>query len=55
VTGCHLGLTTEGGTKGVGESTTRAVVVASVLVIFSDFVLTKLLWVIEHARRTGQI
>ena len=41
--GCHVGLQTRGGTQGVGRSTTRAVVVASVLVIAVDFFLTPLL------------
>jgi phospholipid/cholesterol/gamma-HCH transport system permease protein len=41
--GCHVGMRTRGGTQGVGLSTTRAVVVASVLVIAVDFFLTPLL------------
>jgi phospholipid/cholesterol/gamma-HCH transport system permease protein len=41
--GCHLGLSTRGGTQGVGVSTTRAVVLASVLILASDFFMTKLL------------
>ncbi len=52
-TGCYMGLTTSGGTQGVGNSTTRAVVVASVLVVFFDFILTKILWMIENAIRGG--
>jgi phospholipid/cholesterol/gamma-HCH transport system permease protein len=39
--GCYYGMTTRGGTQGVGRSTTQAVVVSSVLIIFSDFVLSK--------------
>jgi len=39
--GCYQGLTTLGGTRGVGISTTRAVVVSSVLVLLSDLLLTK--------------
>jgi phospholipid/cholesterol/gamma-HCH transport system permease protein len=54
-TGCYMGLNTEGGTQGVGDSTTRSVVTASVLVVFFDFVLTKLLWLVEHAFRAGQV
>jgi phospholipid/cholesterol/gamma-HCH transport system permease protein len=54
-TGCYMGLTTTGGTQGVGNSTTRAVVTASVLVVFFDFVLTKLLWMIENAIRGGTL
>lgn len=41
--GCSVGLSTTGGTEGVGRATTRAVVAASVGVLVSDFFLTKLL------------
>jgi len=41
--GCHVGLATEGGTVGVGRATTRAVVIASIVVLVADFFLTKLL------------
>ena len=41
--GCHMGLQTTGGTQGVGLSTTRSVVVASVLILSSDFFMTKIL------------
>src|SRR5262245_7432376 len=41
--GCYMGLTTTGGTQGVGVATTRSVVVASVLILASDFFMTKLL------------
>ncbi len=40
---CHKGLTTKGGTVGVGISTTQAVVLSSICVIISDFFLSKLL------------
>ena len=40
--GCYKGLTARGGTQGVGRATTQAVVVASVLIIAADVVLTKL-------------
>ena len=40
---CHVGLRTKGGTQGVGRATTNAVVAASVAVLASDFLLTKLL------------
>lgn len=42
VVACHRGLTTTGGTEGVGRSTTQAVVISSVLVLATDFFLTKL-------------
>jgi phospholipid/cholesterol/gamma-HCH transport system permease protein len=44
--GCYMGLTTKGGTQGVGKSTTRSVVVGSVLILSSDFFMTKLLLLI---------
>jgi phospholipid/cholesterol/gamma-HCH transport system permease protein len=43
---CHKGLSTEGGTVGVGRSTTSAVVTASIVVIVADFFLAKGLQVI---------
>ena len=44
VIGCQQGLDTRGGAQGVGRSTTRSVVVASVAILISDFFLTKLLF-----------
>src|SRR3990170_2002969 len=41
--GCYLGLSTRGGTQGVGESTTRSVVMASVLILASDYFLNLLI------------
>jgi len=43
---CRQGLNTEGGTVGVGRSTTRAVVTASIVVIIADYFLAKALQVI---------
>ncbi len=43
VTGCYYGLKTTGGTRGVGKSTTQAVVVSSVLIILFDFLVTQML------------
>lgn len=40
--GCHLGMTTRGGTAGVGNSTTRTVVAISIAIFIFDFFLTKL-------------
>ena len=51
--GCYIGMSTTGGTQGVGNSTTRSVVLCSIMVIFFDFILTKLLWIIEHAFLMG--
>jgi phospholipid/cholesterol/gamma-HCH transport system permease protein len=44
--GCYMGLQTSGGTQGVGRSTTQSVVVCSVMVLASDFVLTKLFFAV---------
>jgi phospholipid/cholesterol/gamma-HCH transport system permease protein len=41
--GCYFGMTTKGGTQGVGRSTTQAVVVASVVILAVDAVLTQLI------------
>ncbi len=46
-TGCYFGLKTEGGTQGVGQATTRAVVTASIGITIFDFVLTKFFWLME--------
>ena len=43
LTGCYYGLKTTGGTRGVGRSTTQAVVVSSVLIILFDFLVTQLM------------
>ncbi|MGB7201402.1 MAG: ABC transporter permease [Pyrinomonadaceae bacterium] len=40
---CYKGLSTTGGTVGVGESTTKAVVASSINVIIADFFLSKAL------------
>ncbi len=41
--GCFYGMRTSGGTQGVGRSTISAVVNASVLIIFVDFLITKVM------------
>ena len=40
---CHKGLSTRGGTVGVGRSTTNAVVLSSIVVIIFDFFLSRAL------------
>jgi len=40
---CYMGLSTKGGSKGLRKSTTRAVVVSIVMIIVSDFILTRIL------------
>jgi phospholipid/cholesterol/gamma-HCH transport system permease protein len=41
--GCYQGLSTRGGTQGVGVSTTRSVVMASVLILAADYFLNILI------------
>jgi phospholipid/cholesterol/gamma-HCH transport system permease protein len=43
---CHNGLTASGGADGVGRATTNTVVGASILVLISDFFLTKLFYLL---------
>lgn len=40
--GCYQGLNVRGGTEGVGRATTQAVVVSSVIILTSNFFLTKI-------------
>ena len=42
IVGCHFGLTTTGGTEGVGRSTTRTVVAVSIAILVADFFLTRI-------------
>ncbi|MGH7288684.1 MAG: MlaE family ABC transporter permease [Myxococcota bacterium] len=53
--GCYVGLATEGGTVGVGRATTRAVVIASIVVLVADFFLTKLLMLLPTERLVGAV
>ena len=46
--GCYYGMTARGGTQGVGRATTQAVVAASVLIVVTDFFITKLLIAFFH-------
>ncbi len=43
--GCYNGLTARGGADGVGRATTRTVVMAAIMVLVSDFFLTKLFYI----------
>ena len=47
-TACYYGMKTKGGTQGVGQATTRAVVTSSILIVVYDFVLTKVFWILER-------
>jgi phospholipid/cholesterol/gamma-HCH transport system permease protein len=44
---CFYGLNVKSGTKAVGQATTRAVVMASILILVGDFFLSKLFWIFE--------
>lgn len=48
LTGCYYGMKTQGGTQGVGQATTKSVVTASLLIVVTDFVMTKLFWIFER-------
>jgi phospholipid/cholesterol/gamma-HCH transport system permease protein len=41
---CYYGFNSGGGAEGVGKATTRSVVVSSMTILISDFVLSKMLW-----------
>ncbi len=41
--GCYFGMSTKGGTQGVGRATTQAVVVSSVVLIVVDFIISRVL------------
>lgn len=43
---CYHGLTAQGGADGVGRATTNTVVMASIMVLVSDFFLTKLFYLL---------
>ncbi len=44
---CFYGLNVKSGTKEVGQATTRAVVMASILILVGDFFLSKLFWIFQ--------
>jgi phospholipid/cholesterol/gamma-HCH transport system permease protein len=46
IVGCYNGLAARGGADGVGRATTNTVVVTSVLVLITDFFLTKLFYLV---------
>jgi phospholipid/cholesterol/gamma-HCH transport system permease protein len=39
---CYLGFTSEGGTKGVGKSTTNSVMMTSITILIVNFIITKI-------------
>jgi phospholipid/cholesterol/gamma-HCH transport system permease protein len=46
IIGCYNGLNTTGGADGVGRATTNTVVLAAILILVSDFFLTKLFYLL---------
>jgi phospholipid/cholesterol/gamma-HCH transport system permease protein len=50
VTACWKGLNTEGGTQGVGGSTTWVVVTSSIFIMVADFFLTKLFFMTVYPK-----
>jgi phospholipid/cholesterol/gamma-HCH transport system permease protein len=42
VTGCYIGLNTRGGAEGVGAAAKQAVVLSSVMILVSDFFISKI-------------
>jgi len=42
--GCYKGFNTVGGAEGVGKATTQAVVLSSVVILISDYILTSLMF-----------
>ena len=48
ITACFFGLRTTGGTEGVGQSTTKTVVTASILILVTDYFLTQILLSVLH-------
>ena len=46
LTACYFGFRVQKGTYEVGEATTKTVVFSSVLIIISDYILTKIFWIL---------
>ena len=47
IVGCYNGLEVSGGTEGIGRATTKTVVTSAILILISDFFLTKFFWWLE--------
>jgi phospholipid/cholesterol/gamma-HCH transport system permease protein len=48
--GCYYGMNARGGTQGVGRATTQAMVAASVLILVTDFFVTRFLMLVLSYR-----
>jgi phospholipid/cholesterol/gamma-HCH transport system permease protein len=44
IMGCYYGLRTEGGAEGVGESTTKAVISSTILILVLDYVISRIVF-----------
>jgi len=42
--GCFYGLRAKGGAEGVGEATTKAVISSTILILFLDYVVSRLVF-----------
>ena len=47
IIGCYNGLEVSGGTEGIGRAATATVVTSAILILISDFFLTKFFWWLE--------
>jgi phospholipid/cholesterol/gamma-HCH transport system permease protein len=43
---CYFGMNAKDGTQGVGVATTQSVMVSSIIIVISDYFLTKMFWLI---------
>jgi phospholipid/cholesterol/gamma-HCH transport system permease protein len=43
---CYMGLATRGGARGLRQATTTAVVLSTIIIIVTDFMLTRILFII---------
>lgn len=48
INACYFGLTVKGGTQGVGNATTKSVVMSSISILVGDYFLTKFYWIFEQ-------
>ena len=48
ITGSYIGLRASGGTQGVGQATTRTVVISLLLIIICDFILSKIFVILVY-------
>jgi phospholipid/cholesterol/gamma-HCH transport system permease protein len=43
---CYMGLATRGGARGLRQATTTAVVLSTIMIIITDFLLTRILFIV---------